>query len=94
MWRFAKVDKNYNVMPKTFDVILSEPLLRARDLSESDWRASISEQASAKGPHPYFRAPTVSLNPASLASCAALALATQVNSGALRPKCPYAAVLA
>ena len=43
----------------------------------------------------YFLAPTTadSFNPASLASAAALSVASQVKSGSLRPKCPYAAVL-
>ena len=40
----------------------------------------------------YLRAAAGSRNPASLASFAALSVASQVKSGSLRPKCPYAAV--
>jgi hypothetical protein len=40
----------------------------------------------------YLRTPAVSRTPASLASFAALSVFSQVKSGSLRPKCPYAAV--
>src|SRR5437667_7866061 len=40
----------------------------------------------------YLCTATGSRTPASLASFAALSVASQVKSGSLRPKCPYAAV--
>jgi hypothetical protein len=42
----------------------------------------------AAKPATYFRAAAGSRTPASLASFAALSVASQVKSGSLRPKCP------
>src|SRR5690348_8940207 len=52
--------------------------------------AGVSPTRTTKGN--YLRTATGSRTPASVASLAALSVASQVKSGSLRPKCPYAAV--
>jgi len=88
--------------PKTAQIMLLKSRIGASPVAPASIAqrpvAPASSPALARASRPritkgnYLRTATGSRTPASLASFAALSVASQVKSGSLRPKCPYAAV--